>query len=112
MGDERGLAGQTIKTSSYANGPGAVSFILNNTCHGESRDLNLPHNLRIVAKNNVFAGRSAISGRARKAHNRIATTTCYPQDNRGDEAHGILSKPDFTSTSMPACSRCVGPRPQ
>ncbi len=94
MGDERGLAGQTIKTSSHANGPGAVSFIFNNTCHGESRDLNLPHNLRIVAKNNIFAGRSAISGRQRSPQSECdynLLSTGQP----GDEAHGILGKPDF-----------------
>ncbi|MFW9893275.1 MAG: right-handed parallel beta-helix repeat-containing protein [Candidatus Thorarchaeota archaeon] len=94
MGDERGLAGQTIKTSSHANGPGAVSFIFNNTCYGKSRDLNLRHNLRIVAKNNVFAGRSAISGRARSPqsdcdYNLLST------GQPGDEAHGILSELDF-----------------
>ncbi|MHC4557238.1 MAG: right-handed parallel beta-helix repeat-containing protein [Planctomycetota bacterium] len=94
MGDERGLAGQTIKTSSHANGPSAVSFIFNNTCYGESRDLNLPHNLRIVAKNNVFAGRSAISGRQRSPQSECdynLLSTGQPDD----EAHGILGKPDF-----------------
>jgi len=94
MGDERGLAGQTIKTSSHANGPSAVSFIFNNTCHGESRDLNLPHNLRIVAKNNIFAGRSAISGRQRSPQSECdynLLSTGQP----GDETHGILGKPDF-----------------
>ena len=94
MGDERGLAGQTIKTSSHANGPSAVSFIFNNTCHGTSRDLNLPHNLRIVAKNNVFAGKSAIAGRRRSAQSECdynLLSTGQP----GDETHGILGKPDF-----------------
>jgi len=94
MGDERGLAGQTIKTSSHANGPSAVSFIFNNTCHGKSRDLNLPHNLRIVAKNNVFAGRSAIAGRQRSPQSECdynLLSTGQP----GDEAHGILGRPDF-----------------
>jgi hypothetical protein len=98
MGDERGLAGQTIKTSSHANGPSAVSFIFNNTCHGESRDLNLPHNLRIVARNNIFAGRSAIAGRARSPqsdcdYNLLST------GQPGDEAHGILGKPDFVDAN-------------
>jgi len=93
MGDERGLAGQTIKTSSHANGPSAVSFIFNNTCHGTSRDLNLPHNLRIVAKNNVFAGRSAIAGRQRSPQSECdynLLSTGQP----GDEAHGIVGRPD------------------
>jgi len=94
MGDEQGLAGQTIKTSSRANGPSAVSFIFNNTCHGTSRDLNLPHNLRIVAKNNVFAGRSAIAGRQRSPQSECdynLLSTGQP----GDEAHGIVGRPDF-----------------
>ena len=97
MGDERGLAGQTIKTSSHANGHSAVSFIFNNTCHGQSRDLNLPHNLRIVAKNNIFAGRSAIAGRQRSPQSECdynLLSTGQP----GDEAHGILGKPDFGDT--------------
>ena len=98
MGDERELAGQTIKTSSHANGPSAVSFLSNNTCHGQSRDLNLPHNLRIVARNNIFAGRSAISGRARSPqsdcdYNLLST------GQPGDEAHGILGKPDFVDAN-------------
>ncbi len=96
MGDERGLAGQTIKTSSHANGPSAVSFIFNNTCYGKSSDLNLPHNLRIVAKNNIFAGRRAIAGRTRSPqsdcdYNLLST------GKPGDEKHGILGKPDFVA---------------
>jgi hypothetical protein len=94
MGDELGLAGQTIKTSSHANGPSAVSFIFNNTCYGQSRDLNLPHNLRIVAKNNVFAGKSAIAGRRRSAQSECdynLLSTGQP----GDEANGIVGRPDF-----------------
>jgi hypothetical protein len=94
MGDERGLAGQTIKTSSHANGPSAVSFIFNNTCHGESRDLNLPHNLRIVAKNNIFAGKSAIGGRRRSAQSEC-DYNLLSTGQAGDEAHGILGKPHF-----------------
>jgi len=94
MGDERGLAGQTIKTSSYANGPGAVSFIFNNTCYGQSRDLNLPHNLRIVAKNNIFAGRSAIAGRQRSPQSEC-DYNLLSTGQLGDETHGILGKPLF-----------------
>jgi len=94
MGDERGLAGQTIKTSSYANGPGAVSFIFGNTCHGRSRDLNLPHNLRIVARNNIFAGRSAISGMRRSPQSECDYNLLSTGD-AADEEHGIPGKPDF-----------------
>lgn len=94
MADERGVAGQTIKTSSYANGPSAVSFIFNNTCFGKSSDLGLVGNLRIVAKNNIFAGRSAIHGRQRSPqsecdHNLLSTE----EDIR--ETHGILGGPGF-----------------
>jgi hypothetical protein len=98
MGDERGLAGQTIKTSSHANGPSAVSFIFNNTCYGESRDLNLPHNLSIVAKNNVFAGRSAISGRQRSAQSEC-DYNLLSTGQLGDEAHGIVGRPDFVDAN-------------
>ncbi len=94
MGDERGLAGQTIKTSSHANGPSAVSFIFNNTCYGESRDLNLRHNLRIVAKNNIFAGRSAIAGRQRSPQSEC-DYNLLSTGKPGDEAHGIVGRPDF-----------------
>ena len=98
MGDERGLAGQTIKTSSYANGPSAVSFIFGNTCFGESSDLRLVKNLRIVAKNNIFAGRNAIGGRhgspqSECDYNLLST------GEAGDEEHGILGKPDFVDAA-------------
>ena len=95
MGDERGIGGQTIKTSSYANGRSAVSFIFNNTCYGPSGDLSIPPNLRIVAMNNVFAGRSAVRGRAQSPgsecdYNLLSTADSVP------EPHGILGAPDFT----------------
>ena len=98
MGDERDLAGQTIKTSSHANGPSAVSFIFGNTCYGPSRDLSLPHNLRIVAKNNIFAGAGAISGRKGSPqsdcdYNLLST------GKTGDEEHGILGKPEFVDAN-------------
>jgi hypothetical protein len=94
MGDEYGVAGQTIKTSSYANGQSAVSYIFNNTCFGPSSDLALVGNLRIVARNNVFAGRSAIHGRQRSPqsecdHNLLSTE----EDVR--DPHGILGQPDL-----------------
>jgi hypothetical protein len=96
MGDENGVGGQTIKTSSYDNGKSAVSFILNNTCYGDSSDLSLPHNLRIVARNNIFAGRSAISGRSRSPqsdcdYNLLST------GEKGDEEHGVVGKPGFVA---------------
>lgn len=94
MGDERGIAGQTIKTSSHANGPSAVSFIFNNTCYGPSSDLSLPGNLRIVAMNNIFAGRSAVRGIAQSPnseadYNLLSTADSVPEPN------GILGAPEF-----------------
>jgi len=63
MGDERNLAGQTIKTSSNVAGEHAVSHIFNNTTYGDSSDLGLLKILKVVAENNLFAGRSAIRNR-------------------------------------------------
>ena len=94
MGDERGIAGQTIKTSSYANGPSAVSFIFNNTCYGRSSDLSLPGNLRIVAMNNIFAGRSAVRGIARSVHSECDYDLLSTEDSVR-EPHGILATPGF-----------------
>lgn len=94
MGDECGIGGQTIKTSSYANGKSAISFIFGNTCYGESGDLTIPPNLRIVAKNNIFAGKAAVRGREKSPnsecdYNLLSTADTVP------EAHGVLSAPDL-----------------
>ncbi|MHC4403024.1 MAG: right-handed parallel beta-helix repeat-containing protein [Planctomycetota bacterium] len=97
MGDENGVGGQTIKTSSFANGKSAVSFIFNNTCYGNSSDLSLPHNLRIVARNNIFAGRFAISGRARSPQSECDYNLLSTGED-GDEEHGILGAPGFVET--------------
>ena len=94
MGDENGVGGQTIKTSSFANGKSAVSFIFNNTCYGDSSDLSLPHNLRIVTRNNIFAGRSAISGRSRSPQSNCDYNLLSTGED-GDEEHGILAGPGF-----------------
>ena len=98
MGDENGVGGQTIKTSSFANGKSAVSFIFNNTCYGDSSDLSLPHNLRIVTRNNIFAGRSAISGRERSPQSNCDYNLLSTGDE-GDEEHGILGVPGFVDAS-------------
>ena len=92
MGDERDLAGQTIKTSSYANGPSAVSFIFGNTCYGRSGDLSLPRNLRIMAKNNIFAGRRAIAGRSGSPQSECDYNLLSTGDPT-DEKHGIITQP-------------------
>jgi len=98
MGDERGIAGQTIKTSSYANGPSAVSFVFNNTCYGRSSDLSLPGNLRIVAMNNIFAGRSAVRGIAQSVHSECDYNLLSTEDSVPEE-HGILGAPEFVDTA-------------
>jgi hypothetical protein len=97
MGDENGVGGQTIKTSSFANGNSAISFIFNNTCYGDSSDLSLPHNLRIVTRNNIFAGRSAISGRSRSPQSNC-DYNLLSTGEEGDEEHGILAEPRFVDT--------------
>lgn len=112
MGDERGVGGQTIKTSSYANGLSAVSFIFNNTCHGDSSDLNLPGNLRIVAKNNIFAGRSAISGRKRSPQSECDYNLLSTEEDVRDP-NGILGEPGFVDADAglfepAATSKAVG----
>ena len=94
MADERGVGGQTIKTSSYSNGKSAVSFIFNNTCFGESGDLGLVGNLRIVAKNNIFAGRSAIHGRQRSPQSECDYNLLSTEEDIR-ETHGILGGPGF-----------------
>lgn len=94
MGDENGVAGQTIKTSSYANGADAVSFIINNTSFGESSDLNLINNLKIVAMNNIFAGRKAITGRERSPQSECDYNLLL-HGKDGEEAHGVLGDPRF-----------------
>lgn len=96
MGDENGIGGQTIKTSSFANGKNAVSYIFNNTCYGNSNDLSLPHNLRIVTRNNIFAGRSAISGRQRSPQS-SCDYNLLSSGEEGDEEHGILGEPEFVN---------------
>lgn len=99
MGDDRGLAGQTIKTSSYKNGLSAVSFLFHNTCYGPSSDLNLPSNLRIVALNNIFAGRRAITGRSSSPQSWCDyNLLVHGQPN--EEPHGIVADPGFIDPAL------------
>jgi len=94
MGDERGLAGQTIKTSSNESGPGAVSFIFGNTTFGLSHDLGLLDHLRIVARNNLFAGRSNITGRD-KSPRSDCDYNLQAAGEPGSEPHGVVGDPGF-----------------
>ena len=94
MGDENGVGGQTIKTSSFANGPSAVSYIFNNTCYGTSGDLSLRENLRIVTRNNIFAGRSAIGGRKESPQSNC-DYNLLSTGKEGDEPHGIIAAPEL-----------------
>ncbi len=92
MGDDRSLAGQTIKTSSNSSGPSAVSFILGNTTFGPSSDLGLLKHLRIVARNNLFAGRSNIGGRAQSPQS-DCDYNLQVVGEPGAEAHGLVGDP-------------------
>ena len=94
MGDENGVGGQTIKTSSFANGPSAVSYIFNNTCYGTSGDLSLRENLRIVTRNNIFAGRSAIGGRKASPQSNC-DYNLLSTGKEDDEPHGIIAAPEL-----------------
>lgn len=92
MGDERNLAGQTIKTSSNTSGPDAVSFIFGNTTFGDSNDLRLLKHLRIVARNNLFAGKSNIGGRAESPQS-DCDYNLQAFGQAGSEAHGLVGEP-------------------
>lgn len=94
LSDEKGVAGQSIKTSSYANGRNAVSFIINNTTYGQSSDLNLLENLRVVARNNIFGGRTAVSGRQRSPQSECDYNLLV-NGTAGDEPHGVCGAPGF-----------------
>ncbi len=90
MGDERSMAGQTIKTSSNEAGPSAVAHLFNNTCWGDGSDLGLLRILKIVARNNIFASRSAVRGREGSPqsdvdYNLLAT------GQEGEEPHGVVA---------------------
>ena len=98
LGDERGLAGQTIKTSSHANGPSATSFLFYNTCWGPSSDLTLRDNLRIVAKNNIFAGRRAIGGRQQSPQSDCGYNLLAAGDAK-DEPHSVEGDPGFVDSN-------------
>lgn len=92
MGDERGIAGQTIKTSSGSSGPDAVSYILGNTSFGPARDLGLLKHLRIVARNNLFAGKSNISGQAESPQS-DCDYNLQSAAQPGAEPHGVTGDP-------------------
>jgi hypothetical protein len=92
LGDERGLAGQTIKTSSNQSGPSAVSFIFGNTTFGPSSDLRLLKHLRIVARNNLFAGKTNITGRAESPQS-DCDYNLQASGEAGSEVHGLVGDP-------------------
>jgi parallel beta helix pectate lyase-like protein len=89
MGDEFGAAGQIIKTSSYYAGKDAVAFIFNNTVAGNGKSLPLHRMFKIVAKNNIFAGKAGVGGRSvsKKAETDYNLVTA---GKLGDEPHGIF----------------------
>lgn len=92
LGDERRLAGQSIKTSSSANGASAVSFLFHNTTFGDSSDLRLLANLRVVARNNLFGGRVAVSGRGDSPQSDCDYNLCA-NGPAGAEPHGLSGVP-------------------
>jgi len=101
MGDERGLAGQTIKTSSNQSGPSAVSFILGNTTFGPSSDLRLLKHLKIVARNNLFAAKTNIGGRADSPQS-DCDYNLQASGEAGPEPHGRVGEPGLVD---PAAGR-------
>lgn len=96
MGDGRGVPGQTIKTSSPGSGKSAVSFIVGNTAHNTGSDLGLLDHLRIVARNNIFAGRSSISRRDRSPRSECDYNLCST-GTEGEEPHGLIGLPAFAN---------------
>ncbi|NUQ01281.1 MAG: hypothetical protein HUU35_15650, partial [Armatimonadetes bacterium] len=92
MGDERGHAGQTIKTSSNQSGPSAVSFILGNTTYGNSSDLSLLNHLKVVAYNNLFAAQRNIGGRTNSPQS-VADYNLQARGTAGEEPHGLVGEP-------------------
>jgi len=95
MGDEFAKAGQLIKSSSHYAGKDAVSFIFNNTVLGNGTSLPLHRLFKIVAKNNIFSGKSGIRGRkyCKKAETDYNLVTAEKESH---EKHGIFGKyPEF-----------------
>jgi hypothetical protein len=92
MGDQRNYAGQSIKTSSNQSGPSAVSFIFGNTSFGDSSDLRLLKHLRIVARNNLFAGRRNITGQADSPQSDCDYNLQAYGKSRS-EPHGLVAEP-------------------
>lgn len=98
MGDERGVAGQTIKTSSNGSGKSAVSFLFANSSHNTGSDLGLLDHLRIVAKNNIFAGKRAITGRQRSPQS-DCDYNLNSTGEAGDEPNGLIGLPEFADAA-------------
>jgi hypothetical protein len=69
-----------------------VAFILGNTTFGPSSDLRLLRHLRIVARNNLFAGRSNISGRADSPQSNC-DYNLQAFGQAGSETHGVVGEP-------------------
>ena len=99
MGDIFGRSGQIIKTSSPCAGKDAVSFIFNNTINVDNHN-NLPlHKLfKIVAKNNIFAGKGIITGRA-KCKKAVTDYNLVSTERERHEKHGLFGiQPKFQNT--------------
>jgi hypothetical protein len=99
MGDERGYARESIKTSSPRSGPGAVSFIFGNTSFGEASDLRLLKHLRIVARNNLFAGYRNITGQADSPNSDCDFNLQAAGKKGSEEVHGLFAEPGLVDPS-------------
>lgn len=113
MGDERNLAGQTIKTSSNVAGEHAVSHIFNNTCFGQGSDLGLLPILKVVARNNIFAGRSAIRNRQRSPRSVCDYNLQANLAQGEEEEHGLSGDPGLVDPAaglyeLKAGSQAIG----
>lgn len=98
MGDERGVAAAVIKTSYNDNGTNPISHIFHNTTYGKGRDLSLPPDVQIVALNNIFMGRSAITGIERSPKS-IADYNLLSAEDTQPEKHGFVAEPGFVDVS-------------
>ncbi|MCC7492279.1 MAG: right-handed parallel beta-helix repeat-containing protein [Fimbriimonadaceae bacterium] len=95
MGDQRNLAGQSIKTSSNQSGPSAVAHVFGNTTFGDAGDLGLLAHLKIVARNNLFAARSNISRRSSSPQS-DCDYNLQLNGEAGAEAHGLTGDPGLS----------------
>ena len=91
MGDEFGLAGQSIKTSSPGSGKDAVSYVLNNTMHGNGSGLALLSHLKVAARNNVFSGGLKLTGQEKSLRSVCTDNLIVPEAPFVDRQAGLFA---------------------